>query len=536
MTTGLFDSFVKISAVFPPVSLKGKMLETLWNPDYDSGRYASFSITAALFLSAVFSLFMLFSNPQIFIPGFFASFAVLLSFLFFLPFLEKRKKESEIEMQLPLFLSGAGMLMEAGVGFERAVRESAKGRGILEKEINRILFEKKEGADFGKLVSDFAGSMDSIPAKRALTRLVSTYRVGGGGREMRVLGEELMDVIRHKEKQYSSKSTIFGLLFIISSAVLPTFFIIYTIVSGMGTDAEVNRLSFSLAMLVLFPLVSILILEFSKMLAPQSPFDSVKGTAPEKTIPFIVFIGVILAVPEQLRFPAVVVGGAVLFAFSYKTLTKEKRIEGLESGLPDALLSISTLPKSEGAEGIFRLIESGEYGPLSDEAAVSRVQIEDGMDFRKVLRDFRQRNHSEMIEKTFSIIEHLFDTDSLNMLGAVAEDVLKHFEIRREREGMMSMQKYTLFFGGILVPLIIGISLSMLSDMGAFFESGDIAGFVLFSKSLVSPYLLIYSAICAYRISGIEGKRSSAAVYFSLIAVVSMAVFHLLPLLWDMGF
>jgi hypothetical protein len=116
----------------------------------------------------------------------------------------------------------------------------------------------------------------------------------------------------------------------------------------------------------------------------------------------------------------------------------------------------------------------------------------------------------------------------------------------RERGQMFAMQKYTLMFGAVLIPLIMKMTIGLLGGIGTALGSGDganvafgvggqsggseMAGMVAFSLSIVPPYLVIYSIIASAAISDAEGRRSSCAMYFIGLCAASMLIFHFINL------
>jgi hypothetical protein len=113
-------------------------------------------------------------------------------------------------------------------------------------------------------------------------------------------------------------------------------------------------------------------------------------------------------------------------------------------------------------------------------------------------------------------------------MNLLAEDIMQFSEIKREKAAMMSMQKYTLLFGAVLIPLILKITLNLLNNLVGFFNGNQ--ALLLFSFSLVPAYLGVYAFLSATYISEIEGKRSSMPTYFLISAVISLLAFKLITL------
>jgi len=162
------------------------------------------------------------------------------------------------------------------------------------------------------------------------------------------------------------------------------------------------------------------------------------------------------------------------------------------------------------------------------------------------------RNKSPMLSRACAMLRHVFATNSFSQLNKLGEDMLQFVEVRRERAGLLSMQKYTLVFGGLLVPLILKITLNLLQSMAEFFVDGASAGAtgaseaigsvgsavsgasagtapqLDFAFSLVPAYIIIYALLSSFYIGNIDERRSQSALYFLAIVVIGLATFYFL--------
>jgi hypothetical protein len=113
--------------------------------------------------------------------------------------------------------------------------------------------------------------------------------------------------------------------------------------------------------------------------------------------------------------------------------------------------------------------------------------------------------------------------DISRYLALIAEDILSALEMRRERESLLSMQKYTLIFGALLIPFIIGSTLALSSEIATLNGAPSPAGI----GSTAISYLAIYAFLSAAFISYSEGRPSSFMKYFALLSLASMALFYI---------
>ena len=145
-----------------------------------------------------------------------------------------------------------------------------------------------------------------------------------------------------------------------------------------------------------------------------------------------------------------------------------------------------------------------------------------------VLDDLWQRNGSGMLRRVCGMMKQMIHTNSLDSLNVLAEDIVRSFQIKREHSQIFALQKYTLVFGAFLIALILKMTLHLLHDMGGLVEDSN--GIVSFAESIVPPYLVVYSMVSSAAIADAEGKKSSLAIYFLVLAVLSLSTFYFITL------
>ncbi len=529
----LLELLVKNSNSFPQVTIESKLLRPLKTlyPDADEHRY----IGEAILFSIVFSLLVFISflviSPESAILSFFASFLFIFLFLLALPGFELKRKTAIIESEMPFTLRTIGLLIDMGIPFTKCLSMVSEEDNEIAKEFRKIVNDISHGITVEKAFSRFAISFSSFPIKRSVSQLLSVYEVGGGGKEIKRIGDELLSVQQHRMKEHSSKSAIFGMLFIMTSAILPTFFLVYAILGEFGLGGEMSQSAMAIALLLVFPAISVLLLLVSKASVPHSPLASQRSVIDIMVVlPALLFICSFLFLDESLRIFGLIAGTAVMLWALYKNYMAEKRLEEIDQYLPDALFTISSLPKSVKLEKIFETIEKAGYGALSEEAGKSKKQLAMNVKTDTVIEDLWMRNDSPALKKAATMLKHVFDTNSFNQLHSIAEDLLKVFEIKRERAQLMSMQKYTILFGGFLIPMILKIALSLINSLVDFFDNPYAPELINYVLSLIPAYLIIYSLISAFYIADIEGRKSMSAIYFLVLVTVSLLTFNFVSL------
>jgi Flp pilus assembly protein TadB len=500
---------------FPSIGMRSVAENDLKMLGVNPGRYLSMalilSIVISLALSVIFNIVML---PVIF-GGIFGLFMIL-------PKIEINKRKSLIESQLPFFLREVGIMIELGVPFITAFSSAGAGKSALAPEVRQIAQECENGMGFQKALAMLGRKYHSLGIRRAISQLTMAYESGSKGPEIRRIGDDMLAVQSHSIKEFSSKSALIGLVFIMTSVVMPTFFLVYASAGSFAFDAVMGEQEIAITMLLVFPLASILVLVFSKSIMPPDIFSEQKGFDIIMAVPAVItVIGTLLFPNIQLVFLLLgIVSGAFIIA---RTYPQEKRREEIEGRLADAVFSVSGLPKSAKAEDVFRIIKKGGFGPLSEEARVSLRQMEMNVRTEMVLADLWKRNRSVTLKRICAMLGQMIDTCSLDRMGLLADDIIAASEMRRERGRVFSLQKYTLILGSLLIPLIMRMVVGLLAGL-----ENATGGGIIVSEQTILSYILIYAGIASVGIGEFEGRKSLSAICLILLSVAGFSVFHLI--------
>lgn len=519
----MFDFICSVTKNFPEIAVysgHGKLKQL--HPETNAAKYNGMAISIAiLFLATIFGLT---ANVIYSI----LVFSLIIVFFLILPTMEMNKRKSEMEMALPFFMRNFGMLIDMGIDFQKAMVLSADGYGALEKEVKVINRQINGGMSMQKALAGLAISFDSVGIKRAMSQLITIYEGGGSGKDLRKMGDELISLEQHALKEYAAKSSMFGLLFVMASSVLPTFFMVYAITGRMGFGTEITKEQLTLALLIVFPAISIVLLMISKMVMPRSIFMNENWFDLRLLLPpGLIITGVFLPEFMLIFFSIGILTGLYLTVENYK---KEKKTEEIEGKLPDALFTISSMPKSARFEQIFNAVETAGFGALSEEAGKSRKQLNMNIKITTVLDDLAGRNRSKMLGHACIMMKQMIETNTLNLMSNLADDMIRNLQIKRERSQLLATQKYTLMAGAILVPMIAKIALGLMATVGEAIGSGEIAGILTNCNLLVPPYLVIYATIVAIAIADSEGKKSAIGLYSIGLAMISLISFYFINL------
>ncbi len=483
-------------------------------------KYLTFAFIVSA--SALF-LGMLLAPPGLCLPSALLFFAASAYALLKLPEVAYRKKISGMEAELPLALRTLGMFLEFGVPFKTALEHSAEGRGPLSDEMKKAVAEIRRGAGVTAAFSCLGRHLGSTDLKRALTQITSSYQRGGRGAEILAVADGLLSGQKHRMRMGASKQAVFSLLFIVITAVVPAFMLLFASLGEYSPFPQLSGGSFALLFLVLLPLISAALLAASSFFLPRSILG--EGDFPWRSLLLVLAAALLFAALQLLSLPSLPVLLLILIAFSafaYPRYEKERRREQLEEQLPTAVFSAAG-EESRGLSAIFSSMADAE-GPLGEEAQASLKQIKAKVKQEKVLEDFWSRNSSPLLHRFCTFLNHALHAGHgiSKHLSLLANDMLSIAELRKERAQVLSMQKYTLVFGALIVPFILGSSLSLSSRIAEASSEPAPAGL-----SMVIPaYLVFYSLLASAFISQAEGKASSLYLYFVLLSLLSTSVFY----------
>ncbi|HLC69219.1 MAG TPA: type II secretion system F family protein [Candidatus Bilamarchaeaceae archaeon] len=509
---------LRFSQRFPAIPLDsrnaeyGRKLERAYEPH----RYVGFSLFLALVLAILFITAYGFGNI-ILLP---IAWAGLFLLLLMLPKLEFKRYVAEVERELPFALRDLGTLLDLRLPFSRGIQFLGKQKSALGQEFDIIYNEVKRGVDFSRVVGERARYLESTEIKRAFAQLISAYEEGSQGKEMKRLGDELLLARSHRLREYAGKSALIGLLFIVTAAILPTFFLVMVGLGGTLGSSPWPPESAPVVMLVVFPLLMMLVALLGKAVAPH-PVLATTATFPYT--PLVVALPV-LAISQFLEgiwmLGGLLVVGIGIGLWLYPQYKKEKRLEEVESQLPDGLLLAGGLPAGSTLERVLQALGRGGEA-LGRECDTSLRQLRSHIKPETVLADFIERNKTAGVERSMALVQQAVWTNRLERLHEIADDLLKILEIQRQRAALLAMQKYTLILGALLVPLILTMALELVENMRSFTQASALS-----TSSILPAYILVYALLGGYYIAELESKPSNALLYFVGMGIVGMATLY----------
>ncbi|GEM_PF-692847 len=228
---------------------------------YDGKEY----IIAALGMSVVLASLSLISylyEPRYVMFLFFLVFSLSMALFLNYPKGKKRKIAKSVERDLPYALISLGSEMNINVPFEKSIENIANSEyGEVSREFKKISVDIKNGFSVQESLLNFSDRVDSSFVKRAVSLLITAYSRGGSSGDLiKKLADEYNSIAQARLKEYGAKVTLYSLLFIAFSAIIPAVFQTFVIVgSSFLTLGITPEMAFWMPVAV-FPLVDVTIL------------------------------------------------------------------------------------------------------------------------------------------------------------------------------------------------------------------------------------------------------------------------------------
>ncbi len=521
----IVDVVVKLSNYFPEIGIESKGLNLLKNirPNANVKKYLSASFFLSIFISILLFLLLRLEPNLLGLGIALISFAICAVALIKLPSLEYALSISKMESELPITLRTLSLLLEMNIPFQRAIKIVSEERGALNKELRLIITYVERGASLQKELSAFSSNIKSLIIKRAINQIIIVYQAGAGAQDLKKLADELLSIQRFKLREYSSRVAILGLIFIALSTILPTLFIVTTILGKGIIESEFNKEQIIVIFLLAFPALATAVVLIAKSTLPNIIFENKGKPNYTPIIAALLLVAALLTLRDPLDKISILAISAILFLIFILNYKKQKRIAEIEDQIPDALMAASAIPKGVKLDRIFEMWQDKKYGALALESKTARKQLEANVKPEKVLFSLSERNDSQILKRVCGFITLAINTNTMDRLSYVADDILKFREIDRERNNTLATQKYTLIFSSLLMPLIIKSTIGLAHSMQEVSKAA--VDFNVF-YSIMPAYIIIYALLTSYFISELEGKKHNVIIYFIATSMLAVITFY----------
>lgn len=514
----------------------------------DASAYLSGSLLISLPLSALAS-FALFSAGMSSFPESSAAFlllfgALLLCFLKF-PTAAAWRRALAAEAELPLLLREFAVYLEVGLPFEKCLQKISSSGYSLSHSFSLAHKQVKTGSSVQEALLSISAKSPSVAVKRSVLLLASIYETGTGADSLKRTSEELSAAQLSSQRTQGGRFSFIAIVFIATSALLPSFFSIYAAVSPFVSGGHIQEWQVWLAFLLLFPALNLAALASLLSFLPPAA----RNTANEKQLlsnflarkrfPYSRFIASAAALSLLLAALLFLAGSPSAALLSLCLLpilyfgalyAAQREISEAESFLPDALYSASAVHKILSPEKMLSSLAQGGFGRLSEAFAAALRRHKSGEPFQHSLERALEECPSPLAGRAFRLLSVAYETgaDMRFALRESAQDVSLFFSLLRERSASLSLQRYTIFASSaLLVPLILGTlvsSVPSIANAGSSVSSANAAQLPTLS-SAAQAYLFICAALSSLAISILESHPKKAILYFAAIAPLSQILF-----------
>lgn len=252
-----------------------------------------------------------------------------------------------------------------------------------------------------------------------------------------------------------------------------------------------------------------------------------------KTLILAAILAVIALTGELGLFALAVIPIAVLYGLpEYR---EARRIKEIEESLPDVLFQASSMTSIASFDELIKQLGEGGHGELSRLFNRAHRQIEGGIPVEEALEELQREGNSELLSRTLKLLLQGYRTgaDISLALRETANDISQTHEILRERTASTTVEKYTLLLaGGCIVPLILGVLVSMVSEIG-FVDIGtgmdwEIRKAIIENASLGNQvYIGEYALLASFFVGIQESNPKKALIYAGILVPISLSLFLL---------
>ena len=230
--------------------------------------------------------------------------------------------------------------------------------------------------------------------------------------------------------------------------------------------------------------------------------------------------------------------GILVFGFlfngifkKYKFLIKKQK---LEIAIIDELMIISSYPKSNDLKNILKKLKFSKNNIISEEFSFVYDKINNGHNPRSVFEILKKKYESVILTRFLDLLLLSITTGVVSNKDykKLATQFIESKELLSERESMLLMQKYTvLFAGGLIVPGILGVVISLINNLRSNVSLTTIASDVfVISYVCTIIYIIEYSIISGIYLGLIENSSRKSALYVIILLPLSLLLFFLFSL------
>jgi hypothetical protein len=222
-----------------------------------------------------------------------------------------------------------------------------------------------------------------------------------------------------------------------------------------------------------------------------------------------------------------------LLAYFYLAGLVGKRAALMERFIPDALFQASSMQRGTGFERVIAAIARSGYGPLSEEFTSASRQVRAGAGVLHAIDGIARRSDSLLVRRSIGVLSQAYASGAEMgwAMREAAEDALEALSSSLERKAALSVQRYTVLFGALLVPLILGLIAGTVSGLdfsgmdGFGASAGERAALLSAGIGAAEAYAVMFALLASIFAAMQDGEWKRFALYFALLAPAGLALF-----------
>jgi archaeal flagellar protein FlaJ len=248
--------FAKIIQTFSLIEKKLKKTAQLKDKEVEKHKFNSLKLSIFIGLFGWLFLGVLLKN--IILAGAFGAIIIALAFVLLiqLPLIKKRNYAKKIEAELPLFLLRLATEIRLGKNFSTAIKDLSKGNDCVSKEFEKVVYDLHKGASFSESLNKMNERLNSAQIRRALSNLNNIQNQGSKDTSgLKKLAEEMLLKQRIESKEFSGKMTVYALVFIAVSAIVPAMFQSFLLIGSYFMSIQFTPIEAFLICVIGFPAI-----------------------------------------------------------------------------------------------------------------------------------------------------------------------------------------------------------------------------------------------------------------------------------------
>ncbi|MCX8174981.1 MAG: hypothetical protein N3E51_02140 [Candidatus Micrarchaeota archaeon] len=512
----------------------------------DAKRYlsGSLAISAILSLPAFAALILLDFSPAVSFGGMLLFLSASFGALYLLPSVLAFRARSTAESELPFIMREFSIYLDVKIPFEQCIRRIGQAGYFLSADFLSADKAVRSGSTVQSALLSIHSKYFSIPIKRCILLLCTIYETGGSSEPLKRASEELSASQLSLMRIQSARLSVLSLLFIATSALLPSFFMVFAAAAPLLSQSTFSEWQVWAAFCAVFPALNALslgaMLLFLPPSLPKQPREDFLDELLEKSgfrlgkrafaaalalsslslCAFFFFAGM-----PAFSLLSLSAAPAIYFLLSYLSRSEAEKAEQF---LPDALYTAASTHRLLSAERMISLLARGGFGRLSEAFAIALRRQKAGESFQSSMAAAAAHCPTPLVRRCLCLLTVCYETgaDMYFALREAASDVVSFFLLVRERAALLAIQRYTvLAASALLVPLILGTVAALVPAISKSLPSSNAALPALLASCQI--YLLLNALSSSIFLSLAESSPWRFALYFAICAPASLLAFSL---------